>query len=559
MEIKKIMKILIPVALFMLVFGNSQLDTLLFGEARIKKEILAASTLPIPTKRTVRWENSSSYADSLFQLRGKEPFRNWSFEDKMDLPRTLLAHLLASNEIPEVNRMMMSMKPWGRYGSKWLLNPKGGYDFSATALTTILYLFDNKPEILYPETKNHLVKVLLNDQGEGFSDAVPHTLGRIKDSENHVLMSQGSKYLKNRYIMMHGNHEAKFNNEQNGMENGILDKLKELSEMGLYEFNSIPYLGYTLAALLNLEAFGSENVKKASRDVLDYLCFSYAIGSYHYQYFPPFRRRYEKAKSEALSKDYQTVFMKTWMSFHPTIKFTPHMDSGESHALIAACMPYRPADEVISLIFNKTPGYFARLGHGSGSSPELYSAGPGYLLSAGGVNRGKWSVIVARPITLFLNDNATVLADLFHVAGTGNDFMKWNNTGVYANFACAAGLVAVPEGFKPLSENEQWKIFGSGDSLLIAVHSSAEIGILAIFEKQNPQELAKKLIEANPVPEKLKSQFQFPAGSKIDFDVKAPKNKWVIKAVDGKSLDRDFDCWPLISGAWNQKNTNDHY
>jgi hypothetical protein len=46
----------------------------------------------------------------------------------------------------------------------------------------------------------------------------------------------------------------------------------------------------------------------------------------------------------------------------------------------------------------------------------------------------------------------------------------------------------------------------------------------------------------------LKSQFQFPAGSKIDFDVNASKEKWVIKSVDGKSVDRDFDVWPLING-----------
>ena len=55
-------------------------------------------------------------------------------------------------------------------------------------------------------------------------------------------------------------------------------------------------------------------------------------------------------------------------------------------------------------------------------------------------------------------------------------------------------------------------------------------------------------MDANPNPEKLKSEFQFSYGYKIDFDVNAPKNKWIIKSVDGKPLDRDFDSWPLISG-----------
>jgi hypothetical protein len=548
MSKKTVMKILLPLAFIILVFSNSQLDTWLFGEARGKKEIIPASTILVPTNRTILWQSSSAYADSLIRSRGKEPFGSWSFEKKVTLPRTILAHLLAGQNIRETNHQIMNLKPWGKSGSKWLLNSNGGYDFPLTTLTTILYLFDTKPEVLYPEAKKHLNEVLLNDEGEGFSDAVPGSLGRIKDSENHILMAQGSKYLKNRYLMLHGNMEDKFNNEHNGMEAGILDNMKELSEMGLYEFNSVPYLGFTLAALLNLEAFGSEKVQKASREVLDYLSFSYALGSYKFKYYPPFRRRYEQAKNKMLSKDYQTVFMKTWLSFHPVIKYNEGNETGESHALIAACMPYRPADEVVNLIYNKTPGYFVKLGHGSKSSPEIYSAGPGFLLSAGGVNRGKWSIIVARPISLFLDDDATELSGVFHLSGPGKDYMKWNNTGVWKNFACAAGPVSVPNGFKPVAVNETWNIFQTKDSLLIAVHFTPGLGIMAIFENQNPQELVKKLMEANPDPEILKSQFRFPSGSKIDFDVEAPKDKWVIKSVDGKPLDRDFDRWPLICG-----------
>ena len=548
MRTKKVIKILIPVALLLLVLSNSQLDTYLLGEARGEKDILPASTISVPVQRTIAWNSSSSYADSLFQSKGTEPFSNWSFEDKMDLPRTLLAHMLANRNIPEVNKQILSLKPWGKSGSKWIFNPRGGYDFSLSALTTILFLFDAKPEILYPETRTHLIEVLLNDEGEGFSDAVPGTLGRIKDSENHILMAQGSKYLKNRYRMLHGNLEARYNNELNGMEAGILDKLRELSEIGLYEFNSVPYLGYTLAALLNLDAFGSEKVRNASRNVLDYLCFSYAIGSYRYQYYPPFRRRYERAKNSSLSRDYQTVMMKTWLSFHHDKRFHDRNNTGESHALIAACMPYRPADEVVNLMFNKSPGYFVKMGHGSQASPEIYSAGPGYLISSGGVNRGQKSSIIARPICLFFNNDASDLADVIHINGMGKDFMKWNNTGVYKNFACSGGPVVVPERFKPVAQNNLWKVYQVSDSIHIAIHSGENLGIISVFRHIKPGDLADDLLQCNPDAGLLKSTFQFPGGSKITYDIDAPKNKWIMISADGQLLDRDTDQWPLIGG-----------
>jgi hypothetical protein len=552
MKIREMQHILIPVALFLVVFGNKEFDTWLFSESRWSKDHLPASTIVVPAERTIRWNSSSVLTDSIYRSLMNKPADNWSQDAKMNLPRAILAQLLASNNIPELNKQILNLKPWGTSGSKWWLNPNGGYDFSAATFTAILYLFDNKPQILYPETKKHLTEVLLIDEGEGFTDAVPGTLGRIKDSENHILMAQGSKYLKNRYRMLHGNNEERFNNELNGMETGILEQLTELSGVGLFEFNSVPYLGYTLAALLNLEAFGSLKVQSAAREVLDYLSFSYALGSYNFKYYPPFRRRYDRAKNTSLSKDYQTVFMKTWLSFHPAIKYTEPIQSGETHALIAACMPYCPADEVVSLIFNKTSGYFVKLGHGSGGSPEIYAAGPGYLLSAGGLNRGKWSNIIARPICLFLNDEADELAEVIHLNGSGKNYMKWNNTGVYKDFACSNGTVSIPEKFKPSAENKLWSVYSLSDTLAVAVHSADGLGIVSVFRNRKATELADELLKYNPDPQNLKRHFRFPGGREIEYDVNAPKHQWVMISVDGKPLDRDFDNWPLIGGDYKR-------
>lgn len=552
MKIRKMHYILIPVALFLIVFGNKQFDTWLLSESRWSNENLPASTIVVPAERTISWNSSSVLADTIFRSMMNKPADHWSQDAKMNLPRAILAQLLANENIPELNKQILNLKPWGTSGSKWWLNSNGGYDFSATTFTTILYLYDSKPQILYPETKKHLIEVLLVDEGKGFSDAVPGTLGRIKDSENHILMAQGSKYLKNRYRMLHGNSDAQFNNELNGMESGILAQLTELSEIGLFEFNSVPYLGYTLAALLNLEAFASSKVQSAARGVLDYLSFSYALGSYNFRYYPPFRRRYDRAKNSSLSKDYQTVFMKTWLSFHPSISDNDPIISGETHALIAACMPYRPSDEVVSLIFSKHPGYFVKLGHGSGGSPEIYSAGPGYLLSAGGLNRGKRSNLIARPICLFLNDEANELAEVIHLNGNGKNFMKWKNTGVYKDYACTSGTVHIPEKFKPSAANKMWTVYTVSDTLTVAVHSSEGLGIVSVFHNRKAAELADELLKNNPDLQILKRHFRFPGGSEIEYDLNAPEDQWVMISVDGKPLDRYFDKWPLISGDFKR-------
>ena len=82
----------------------------------------------------------------------------------------------------------------------------------------------------------------------------------------------------------------------------------------------------------------------------------------------------------------------------------------------------------------------------------------------------------------------------------------------------------------------------------MAVHSSAGIGIIALFKNRIPAELAEELQHLNRDAELLRTQFRFPGGSKIEYEVNAPKNKWVIRAVNGIAQDRLFDKWPLVSG-----------
>lgn len=540
------------IASLLLLFNNKQLASTIFGEVKYRHTQISPGNVEVPHTRTLIWNNRSAFAERICNSWADKTVSDNMPDGKGNVPRILLAKLFVNRDIPEVNKKIRKLTVWGNCGSSWVLNKKGDYDFTLAILTTIIWKFGDQPQLIYPETRDYLLNVLLSESGNKFSYSAARTLGLVQETENHMLMTEGSRYLKNRWIMLHGNKEPYYDNLKNGMEHKILSLLHEMKTSGLYEFNSIPYIGYTITALLNLEAFASDQVKTEARNVLDYMNWCYALGSYQLKHYPPMRRRYEKAAIKELTTDYQSIFMKSWLSFSPVTGFDQDISSGEVHALMGVCMPYRPADKVIDLIFRKGEGYFVKLGHGPESSPEVFSAGQKYLISAGGVNRGKSSLIVARPICLFLSDSAKVLSSVIHLSGPGTDFMNWNNTGVYRNFACAAGPVIVPESFNPVQKNKIWSVYATKDSLSIAVHSVADFGLISVFKNRNASTLIAELMKANPDIDKLKSGFVSPDGLKISYDVFAPKEKWVIVSADRVMVDRDFDKWPLIDGDLNE-------
>ena len=501
----------------------------------------------IPHQRTIVWKTNANLANQVYQSFASKKINFDKLSERGNTPRILLAKLLLKQDIEAVNNAIQQMRVRGVTGSHWALNPKGDYDFTLMPLTTILFLFDTQPDLLYPKTKEHLINTLLTEEGGKYRRATPRTLGLVADTENHILMTEGSRYLKNRWKMLHGTLSSDYDNIANGMEVKILAYLNRMKTNGLYEYNSIPYIGYTIAALLNLEAFASEKVSTEARNVLGYMNWTYALGSYKLRHYPPMRRRYEKAKIQELTTDYQSVFVKAWLSYGPIDPFNTDISNAEVHALVGSCMPYRPADKVVEVIFDKGDGYFVKLGHGKKSCPEIFMAGKHFLLSAGGANQGKNSLVIARPTTLFLNDNAQKLPETFHLKGKEDDFMKWNNTGVYKNFACASGKVFVPDAFKPILERNNWAIYTGKNNVKIVVYSTEDIGIMLIFEDMKAEDLLTNLEKSNSNDEHIKTQFQFPDGQIITYDVNAPLNKWVIKSIDGKSVERDFSKWALIN------------
>ena len=497
-----------------------------------------------PSERGVLWHEKSELTEQILKHWARRPLGDWQTEGKIDAPRASLARFLLNRDLDAANAYLNQQQPWGIAGSTWAGNPNGDYDFTLAGLTPILFLFGDSPEVLYPKTLDHLLGTLLTLEGGTPLLTVPGTLGMVPDTENHLLMTEGSRYLKNHWLATHGSDDPAHDNVANGLEEWLLDLINNYRAAGLYEFNSIPYEGYTITALLNLEAFGASKVQAAARDLIDHLNWKYAIGSFRFRRFPPFRRQYKHANDTALDGDRQTGLVKTWMSLFSegpkdlTLKNNWHV------AIWSCWSPYRLPDETARWMIEKPNEYFACLGHGRNACPEIYSGGPSYLLTAGGVNRGEGSLIVARPITLIVNDDAKKLNEVLHLAGPSNDFREWNNTGVWQKFAVAAGPVSIPTTWQAAAQSKLWRVFQRDRELCVVVHSSENLGIVHLVHSSDPAQVLSDVQDANPSQEELRKSFQIPNGTRIDYDVNAPHDEWVIRQIDDRLVNRAFDDWP---------------
>jgi len=325
----------------------------------------------------------------------------------------------------------------------------------------------------------------------------------------------------------------------------LLEYLDEMKRAGLYEYNSRPYLGYTLRGLLNIESFGSEPIRAAARRVLDRMSWDYALGSLNLRRFPPFRRQPQRATDTDLDVDDHTAVVKAWLSLGGVEGLK--IRAGGRHAQWVGLTSYRLPDATADWILEKPADYFVQLGHGDDGSPEINSGGPGYLVTAGGVANDRWSQAVARPTTLMLEDGAMDLKELLQVSGPGNKFRQWNNTGVHRKFAVSAGPVLIPEGWNSGAILDGWSIYERAGQR-IGVYSSDKLGMFCLLPEGEPIDLVQQLATANPDRSRLQTQFQWPGGSLIEYDVLAPKEKWVIVSVDGMPMDRDHGHWPLMKG-----------
>lgn len=471
----------------------------------------------------------------------------WSIKAKVSTARIMIAKLLQGKDVEEINRYIQSKEPWGKSGTHWAMNPKGDYDFTETTLCHLLWFFNDKPELLYPETKLHLVNVLLTHSGGKPHTRTPGSLNIMRETENHIFMSETTRYLKNQWLHENGDTSAYYDNKRNGLEKWLSNHLEEKFRSGFYEFNAQPYSGYTLGPLLTLFSFAnSEEIKKQCDKLLMRMIIEYSYSSLNLRRYPPFRRRLERAKEKSFNEDPLTGMIKLWLSLNPE----NNIEVGKSlrhFAFMALISNYRLNDELTDMLLNKKKCFLA-ISHGLKSTPEIYCGDKNYLLSSGGVQPGKITQIVTHPTVLFLDDNVYTIDSCFYLPGKGK-MRNWNNTGVYKNFACGQQPVHIPAQYQPIHTSENWQLFQPyNTNFYLAVYNRKNLGLLFAIPnaEKSPREILNELKSENPESE-IHKKVITPENDTITFNIEAPKNKWVIESVNSKSLDRKFNHWKKIT------------
>ena len=139
------------------------------------------------------------------------------------------------------------------------------------------------------------------------------------------------------------------------------------------------------------------------------------------------------------------------------------------------------------------------------------------------------------------------LSGLLHIAGPGTNYRDWNNTGVHRNFAVTAGPVNVPESWAPAAVDGSWRLYSRMNKHIVTC-STDSLGLFALFHEGEREQILHDVTRANPHLSALETRFRWPSGNEISYDVRAPKDRWVIVTAEGHPVNRDHGTWPLMNG-----------
>ena len=244
---------------------------------------------------------------------------------------------------------------------------------------------------------------------------------RIPETENHLLMIESSRYLKNQVLMeyyaenqQHANRRG-YEPHQRALKRWLLRRMQRIMATDFEEYNAIPYQRYSLTALMNLYDFAEDaQVKEAARLVLDRQLAKFAVSNSQGRRLAPFRRLMEKVEPVAAGRT-GTVWPLSDYDFTSALAMqyfgdATHLAEGRAHRYAAMPMMYatvtgyRP-DAVIFDIAQRRPEgiWFHEFGH---AGVERYARGRGFLLAAGGEEADYANKIEAAGFSLpFGNDN----------------------------------------------------------------------------------------------------------------------------------------------------------
>jgi hypothetical protein len=481
---------------------------------------------------------------------------------------TSLARLLLKQDLAAVsaNILREDFQPWltgtdiAIAGS--LCKRVGDYDFIMMGMLHMAYADEEAGQtLLTPEARHKLRHVLLYEKGN--KHHIKFTLGnclpiKIKDTENHILMTETARYLTNQLLFKEALKAStptdEYDNEKNGFEDWFLEHLSEFLRLDFDELNSRPYQGYTLIALATLHTYAEgPRVKLMTRMILDYLSAKTAIQTMGLRRHTPFRRRLENL----VPKNFlQADSAMSWYLFH--VGNNRVYDGAEASEvddylyLMAAVQRYEMPAQIRDIFHGVQRPMFQTI---HGRDPEAYYLSPSFLLTAGGRHRHvfgyftKENSVLAVPTTIIGRSEGTNPKEVFSLRGP-EKWSKRNNLCVAPNFACGSHL-SIPESARATGEAiGPWSFYRTKD-FQIAVYQRDELAFWEVQEPGNYDAFKQSILSNNKSDflRKGANTYVTSAGRRIEFDW-SQKNLSVnpILSIDGVKTIAKFKDWPLAEG-----------
>jgi len=238
--------------------------------------------------------------------------------------------------------------------------------------------------------------------------------GRVPETENHLLMIESSRYLKNQEMISRlnesGDDTGVLGSDQMFVKHFLMSKFQEILKNDFQEYNSRPYSRYSLLAIQNVAQFADDTeLRQAAHMVLQFSMATAAIGSYRGRRLVPYRRHMHALRS----RGFISLFDNDTNGDHliPLMMFF----TGQTQQLPNNSLPLEafghmiyyasgtigahsvfPDNIIMEAAIEKSRRYEQRIGH---AGAEYYSGGDGWLVTAGGVQTGPTNFFIA-PVKL---------------------------------------------------------------------------------------------------------------------------------------------------------------
>jgi hypothetical protein len=204
-------------------------------------------------------------------------------------------------------------------------------------------------------------------RGPGWGPDVMNSWVDVRSTENLFLMRVTSVYL-----MAEETRNAATRDKYKRI---LLDYVAALYRVGMGEWDSENYHGHSIAPLLNLYDFArDEDVKRAAKAALDFVCATGAVKYYRGGFNGPTKRDYNHPQPFGGSAP-----AALWVWFGDAPADEHHWESDEVHAITSS---YRPPLAVVNLAHKKFPRpaeIFASKAHYEASVSNQLDKGPQYL------------------------------------------------------------------------------------------------------------------------------------------------------------------------------------